>query len=197
MLYQYVPATYAEFDNHNIPVGISGDEIIERLLFVGNYMIGDSCQEGAFQLPHPVGIETRQFEVCVSIGGYDEIRLVADDASQIFHHIRRLIVRNPVFYQSFIPSLALICRGIVEETTLKYAPYAIFVAEVSELGTEHIIVGENIISLGNGESVACSYYQRVGIGDSLTRFIYIYVISVYPFGVEDFGIRLDMVNRLT
>ena len=171
LLNQGVTASYSEFEYHDPLIGITGDEVIELLLFVCPDMVGYSCGESPFQFPDIDGVKSGQLQMGVSVGRDDEAWLVADDSTQILHDIRSLVVCNPVFHDPVVPALTLLLRGIVEETSLKHASYAVFLTEVTELASEHLVVGKYVVAFGNGESVAGSDYDCVGGGKSLFSFI--------------------------
>ena len=71
---------------------------------------------------------------------------------------------------------------VMEETSFDDIPYAVFLLEVAELATEHLVIGEDVITFGNGQSVACPDKQGVGILDGLGGFLYLCHINILLMG---------------
>ena len=61
----------------------------------------------------------------------------------------------------------------MEETSFDDTAYAVFLLDVAELTAEHLVIGEDVITLGDGQSVACADEQGIGIFDGLGGLLYL------------------------
>ena len=71
---------------------------------------------------------------------------------------------------------------VMEETSFDDTAYAVFLLEVAELTAEHLVVGEYVIALGNGQSVACPDEQGIGFSDGLGGSLYLCHINILLTG---------------
>lgn len=92
-------------------------------------------------------------------------------ASRVFHHLRGAVVLYPVLHQPLEKLPADIFIGITEEASFDDASHAVLFMEISELPAEHGIVGEDVVALGDGKSVAGSDKQSIGTGDDSCSFL--------------------------
>ena len=53
-----------------------------------------------------------------------------------------------------------------------------FLLEVAEQTAEHLVIGEDVIALGDGQSVACPDEQGIGIFDGLGGSLYLCHINI-------------------
>ena len=71
---------------------------------------------------------------------------------------------------------------VMEETSFNDTAYAVFLLDVAELTAEHLVVGENMIAFGNGQSVACPDEQGIGFPDGLGGSLYLCHINILLMG---------------
>ena len=118
----------------------------------------------------------------ISIGGKNEVVLIAGYGKQVFHYLRGTVICYPMLYQTVQELLTVFLVRVGIKTSFNDTAYAVFLLDVAELAAEHLVIGENVITLGDGQSVACADEQGIGILDGLGGSLYLCHINILLTG---------------